>query len=77
MAILGLSKDKRDLGYINYCVSFGFAIVLNTLLAYAVAQRSTKMLQSYRKVFVFHIIIDYCLTCIAVLTMVQPIGATL
>uniref|UniRef100_A0AC34G301 Uncharacterized protein n=1 Tax=Panagrolaimus sp. ES5 TaxID=591445 RepID=A0AC34G301_9BILA len=77
MGILGLSKDKRELGYINYCVSFGFAITLNSLLAFAVARRSTKMLQSYRKVFVFHIVIDYCLTLISVLTMVQPIGATL
>uniref|UniRef100_A0A914QRC3 Uncharacterized protein n=1 Tax=Panagrolaimus davidi TaxID=227884 RepID=A0A914QRC3_9BILA len=77
MKTLGLSKENREIGYINYCVSFGFAILLNSLLAFAVARRSTKMLQSYRKVFVFHIFIDYCLSFITVLTMVQPIGTTL
>ncbi len=77
MGILGLSKEDRKIGHLNYYISFGFAIFLNSLLIFAIMKRSTKILQSYHKVFAFTIFVDVSLSLISTLTMFQPIGAKL
>uniref|UniRef100_A0AC34FNR9 Uncharacterized protein n=1 Tax=Panagrolaimus sp. ES5 TaxID=591445 RepID=A0AC34FNR9_9BILA len=73
-SVVGLTEAERDIGYVNYCVSFACAMFANSLLCYTVYKRSTTLLKSYRKIFVFHMIIDVALSVMLFLTMCQFIG---